>query len=77
MSSKVYRLGKSCGLATNNVAYHLWHERPVSSRYLHANYQQNLERARWYAKCDVDDLRRLCQADRQTMGRSDRFAGGG
>ncbi len=35
MTSKLLRLGKSSGMARNQIAYHLWHKRSMASRYLH------------------------------------------
>jgi hypothetical protein len=73
MSLKLARLAKRSGVAKNRVAYHLWHERSAASRYLHPHYQQNLARKEWYATCDIQSLKLLCQEDRQSMGRPDKY----
>jgi hypothetical protein len=73
MSWKLSRLVKHSGVATNHIAYHLWHERSAASRYFHPHYQQNLARVKWYAASDAENLRLLCQQDRQEMGRPDKY----
>jgi len=73
MTAKLSRLAKHCAVARNRIAYHLWHERSTSSRYLHSHYQQNLARTKWYAACDIQSLMLLCQQDRQSMGKSDKY----
>ncbi len=74
MTSKLSRLVKCSGVARNQIAYHLWHERSRASRYFHPHYQQNLARTKWYAACDTQSLMLLCQKDRQNMGRSDKYS---
>ena len=73
MTSKLSRLVKRSGVARNQIAYHLWHERSTASRYFHPHYQQNLARTKWYAACDTQSLMLLCQQDRQSMGKSDKY----
>jgi len=73
MSVKLSRLVKRRGVLQNQIAYHLWHERSVASRYFHSHYKQNLARTKWYASCDTQTLMLLCQQDRLTMGRLDRY----
>jgi GT2 family glycosyltransferase len=73
MTSKLSRLVKNSGGARHQIAYHLWHERSIASRYFHPHYQHNLARMKWYAACDTQSLILLCQQDRQSMGRSDKY----
>lgn len=74
MTSKLSRLGKLSGSATDQIACHLWHERDIAARYFHPHYQHNVARVNWYTTCDARSLRQLCQQDRETMGRPDKYA---
>lgn len=74
MSSKLSRLGKHSASVSNQVACHLWHERSIAVRYFHPHYQQNVARVNWYTTCDDQSLMRICQQDRQSMGRPDKYA---
>jgi len=76
MTVKLHRFVQRRGVAQNQVAYHLWHERNVASRYLHPHYKQNLARAKWYAACDTQSLTLLCERDRLSMGRTNRYTRG-
>lgn len=73
MTSKLLRLGKYSGTASNQVACHLWHERNIVTRYFHPHYHRNVARVNWYSTCDDQSLMQLCQQDRQSMGRPDKY----
>jgi hypothetical protein len=75
MTSKLSRLAKRSGVVTNQIAYHLWHER-YPTRYFHRHYQENLARAKWYVACDTQSLRQLCQQDGHAIGRPDKYRPG-
>ena len=48
LSLALARKGMRCGILEHEAAFHLAHPRSVESRYGHANYAMNLERARWW-----------------------------
>ena len=73
MSSKLSRLGKHSGSASDQVACHLWHERDIAARYFHPHYHHNVARVNWYTTCGIQSLMQLCQQDRQSMGRPDKY----
>jgi hypothetical protein len=73
MSSKLSRLGKHSSSASDQVACHLWHERDIAARYFHSHYQNNVARVNWYSTCDIQNLMQLCQQDRQSMGRPEKY----
>ena len=73
MSSKLSRLGRRSSSAGDQVACHLWHERDIAARYFHPHYQNNVALVNWYTTCDIQSLMQLCQQDRQSMGRPDKY----
>ncbi len=56
LSVALARKGMRCGILEHEAAFHLAHPRSVESRYGHANYAMNLERARWWHEASDADI---------------------
>lgn len=68
-STVLQRSGVPTRVLTKEVAYHLWHARPVEERYGHAGYARNVERLTWWRQCPEQDFQvELVQA-RKCLGR--------
>ena len=66
LSVALIRAGLQCGILEQGAAFHLAHPRSMESRYGHAHYAGNLERARWWHEASDDEI-----AEHVRMSRDD------
>lgn len=61
--SALRRVGSTLKVLAQEPAFHLWHPRSSKTRYLHPNYESNLELAKWWdSGSDVEIAKRIEQA---------------
>lgn len=67
LSVALTRAGLQCGILEQGAAFHLAHPRSVESRYGHAHYAGNLERARWWYEASEEEIARHMRASRERL----------
>lgn len=68
-SAVLQRSGVLTRVLTKEVAYHLWHARPVEERYGHEGYARNLERLTWWRQCSDEDFQAELDQARARLAR--------
>ena len=67
LSAALGRAGVACGILESGPAFHLAHPRSMESRYGHAHYARNLERARWWYEASDDEIAEQVRTSRDRL----------
>ena len=67
LSAALGRAGLKCGILEVGAAFHLAHPRSMESRYGHAHYARNLERARWWHEASDNEIAEQVRTSRDLL----------
>lgn len=67
LSAALGRARLQCGILEQGAAFHLAHPRSMESRYGHAHYASNLERARWWYEASDEEIAEHIRTNRDRL----------